>query len=196
MDAEFEPRRRLSPAQAARFAGLAVIGGVSGYFLGRAADLPRDLPWDDGLAFIMGAALLTMAILVVIALLFRPSAVPKGTGLVQVLVFALAGLMFLAPMLATEWVSPQTVFAGVVAAFLIQTVGNVIAWRRSDEMMRRIMTETATVAFWGLQSAFFLYAVAERLGLIAPVSAWGMAGILMALYLISSIVPSMRRGIA
>jgi hypothetical protein len=62
-------------------------------------------------------------------------------------------------------------------------------------MMRRVMTETSTIAFWGLQSAFFLYAAAERMALIQPVSAWGMTGILMTVYLFSSIVPAFRRGL-
>lgn len=196
MAVEFETRQTSPVVKGLMFAGLAVLGGVLGHLFARYTDLQTDMSWDDGLAVLMGAALLTMSLLVVVTLVFKPSAVPKGTGVVQFIVFALAGLMFLAPIFATGFVSAEVVFAGVVAAFLIQTVANVIAWRQSDEMMRRLMTETSTIAFWGLQSAFFLYAVAERLGLIAPISAWGMAGVLMAVYLISSVVPSMRRGIA
>jgi hypothetical protein len=46
-----------------------------------------------------------------------------------------------------------------------------------------------------LQTALFLYAGAERLGLVETVSGWGLIGILMAVYLLAAIVASARRGI-
>jgi len=57
------------------------------------------------------------------------------------------------------------------------------------------MAETSAMAFWALQTALFLYAAAERLGLVGTISGWGLTGILMAVYLIASIVASARRGI-
>lgn len=128
-------------------------------------------------------------------LVTRPSAIPRGCGLLQIVVFALAGAMFLAPMYAPAIVSPDLVFAGIVVLFLVQTAANVLLWRRADEMLRRIMGETSTIAFWALQTALFLYAAAERLGLVDTITAWGMTGILMAVYLVSSIVAAARRGI-
>ncbi|MFC5345090.1 hypothetical protein ACETK8_03680 [Brevundimonas staleyi] len=195
MSADIQPRQTSMWVKAATFGGLAVLGGVVGYLTARFTNLPDSVPWDDALAFMMGIALIVMGALVAITMVFRPAAV-VGQGGLQIVVFVLAGLMFLAPMMAPEFVAPQIVFAGVALAFALQTVANVIVWRGSDEMMRRLMTETSTIAFWGLQSAFFLYAAAERMALIQPVSAWGMAGILMAVYLVSSIVPSVRRGLA
>lgn len=196
MSIRFETRPTSPLVKAAMFVGLAVTGGVLGYSVARITDFRAGVVgWDDALAIIMGCVLLLLAVTSAITTLVRPSAIPNGSGLLQTLVFALAGLMFLAPMYPSGGIGPEWVFAGIVAAFILQTVANVLVWRRADEMLRRLMTDTSTIAFWGLQSAFFLYAAAERLDLIAPVSAWGMAGILMVVYLVSSIVPSMRRGL-
>lgn len=197
MAVEFETRRMSLPVRIAGFCVLAAVGGVLGYLFAHFADFNRDtVPWDDAVAYVMGLVLILLGGMVGLTMFTKPAAIPRGTGGVQILVLVLGGVMFLAPMVATAWVSPAAVFAGMVALFAVQTVGNVIAWRRSDEMMRRVMADTSVIAFWGLQCAFFFYAAAERLGLIAPVSPWGLAGVLMAVYLIASIVPTMRRGIA
>ena len=196
MATRFETRPTSLLTKLLMFAGLAVLGGLFGYGAAQITDLEAAaLSWDDSLALAIAFGLLTIAALSGVTMIVKPSAIPPGCGLLQIVVFALAGLMFLAPIVAPATIPPALVFAGIVAAFAIQTVANVIVWRRADEMMRRVMTDTSTIAFWGLQSVFFLYACAERLALIQPISAWGMAGILMAVYLISSIVPSVRRGL-
>lgn len=196
MAADIEARRVSLPVRILGFCALAVLGGIAGYLFAHFTDFNRDtVPWDDALAYLIGFILIALGAMVGLTLVTRPGAIPHGTGGVQILVLVLGGLIFLAPMTATAWVGPDVVFAGMVALFLVQTIGNVIAWRRSDEMMRRVMADTSVIAFWGLQCAFFFYAAAERLGLIAPVSSWGLAGVLMAVYLVASIVPSMRRGL-
>ncbi len=93
-------------------------------------------------------------------------------------------------------IAPDMVFGGIVLLLAIQTVANVMLWRRADEMLRQVMAETSAIAFWALQTALFLYAAAERLGLVETISAWALTGILMAVYLLSSIVASARRGIS
>lgn len=196
MAVQFETRPVSLPVKIAGFGALAALGAVSGYLFAQAMDFSREtMGWDDALAYVLGFGMIVMGAMIALTMVVKRDAIPRGTGVVQIVVFVMAGLMFLAPMMATAWVSPAVVFAGIVALFAIQTVGNVIAWRRSDEMMRRVMTETSTIAFWGLQSAFFLYAAAERMGLIQPVSAWGLTGVMMTVYLVSSIVPSFRRGL-
>ncbi|MGV3579979.1 hypothetical protein [Brevundimonas sp.] len=196
MAVQFESRPVSLPVKIAGFCALAALGGAFGYALAHVTDFSREtVSWDDALAYTLGFSLIALGAMVGLTMVVKRDAVPKGTGMVQIVVFVLAGLMFLAPMVAIDWVSPAVAFAGIVALFAVQTVGNVIAWRRSDEMMRRVMTETSTIAFWGLQSAFFLYAAAERMALIQPISAWGLTGVMMTVYLVSSIVPSFRRGL-
>jgi hypothetical protein len=178
------------------FFGLAAVGGVAGYVSVQLSHMEAmSGGWADRLALAMAFALLTVAILSAVTLVVRPSSIPKGCGILQVVVFALAGLMFLAPIYASDFVRADLVFTAIVAVFALQTVANVLLWRRADEMMRRVMAETSMMAFWALQSALFLYAAAERLGLVESITAWGMIGILMAVYLVSSIVAAARRGL-
>lgn len=178
------------------YAGLAILGAGFGYLTIELSHLEEATgTWADSLALSVASALLIVAILSAVTLVVRPSSIPKGCGLLQVAAFALAGLMFLAPMYAPAFVRPDIVFGAIVAVFALQTVANVLLWRRADEMLRRVMSETSTIAFWALQTALFLYAAAERLGLIESITAWGMTGILMSVYLVSSIIAAARRGI-
>ncbi len=175
---------------------LAGVGALTGYGLANALEGNRDMPWADSLALAMAVALIAIGFLSAITLVRRPGVMPRGCGVLQVLVFVLAGVMFLAPMYASALASPGLVFGGIVVLLAVQTVANVIVWRRADEMLRQVMAETSAMAFWALQTALFLYAAAERLGMVNTISGWGLIGILMAVYLIASIVATARRGIA
>lgn len=175
-------------------AALAGLGAATGYILANTADLGA-LPWDDALALLMGVSLIAIGVISIGVMFTRPSSVPKGCGVLQITVMLLAGALFLAPMFATDWLSPDMVFAGVVVLLVIQSAANLMLWRAADEMLRRVMWETSAMAFWALQLALFVYAAAERLGLIEGVSAWGMTGVMMGVYLIASMIASARRGI-
>lgn len=175
-------------------AALAGLGAATGYILANTADLGA-LPWDDALALLMGVSLIAIGVISIGVMFTRPSSVPKGCGVLQITVMLLAGTMLLAPMFATDWLSPDMVFAGVVVLLVIQSAANLMLWRAADEMLRRVMWETSAMAFWALQLALFVYAAAERLGLIEGVSAWGMTGVMMGVYLIASMIASARRGI-
>lgn len=192
-----EPLAFSHPSLAVKILGglvLAGVGAVTGYGLATAIQ-DRGMSWPDSLALAMAVALIAIATLSAGAMVLRPTTAPKGCGVLQVVVFLLAGAMFLAPMYAPAMASPNMVFGGLVLLLAVQTAANVLLWRRADEMLRRIMTETATLAFWVLQSALFLYAAAERLGLVEGVPAWGMLGVLMSVYLVASIIAAARRGV-
>lgn len=175
-------------------AALAGLGAATGYTLANIADL-GSLPWDDALALLMGVSLVAIGVISIGVMATRPATVPKGCGVLQITVMLLAGTLFLAPIFATDWLEPELVFAGIVVLLVLQSVANLMLWRAADEMLRRVMWETSALAFWALQLALFVYAAAERLGLIVSISAWGMTGIMMGVYLIASIVVSARRGI-
>lgn len=172
---------------------LAGVGALCGYGLAQVFD-PANTTWPDALATAMAVALIAVGLMSTIVLFTRPSTIPKGCGVLQIAVFLLAGVMFLLPMYAPESIAPDMVFGGIVLLLAIQTVANVMLWRRADEMLRQVMADTSAIAFWALQTALFLYAAAERLGLVDTISAWAMMGILMAVYLLASIVASARRG--
>lgn len=173
---------------------LGLAGAVIGALIGRATAM-EELPWDDGLNLLVAAILLGSSAGMAFVMARRPSTVPKGCGVLQITVTALAGVMLLIPLYATRWLSADVAFLALLVVLAVQTVANVLLWRRADEMLRSIMVETGSLAFWSLQLALFVYAVAERLGLISGVTAWGMIGVMMGVYLLASIVISARRGI-
>jgi hypothetical protein len=187
------------PQSLAMKIGMAVVLGGVGALCGYGmAQMFKDegAPWPDVLAVAMAVALIAVGLMSAVVLATRPSTVPRGCGVLQIAVFLLAGVLFLAPMYAPAIATPDVVFGAVVVLLAIQTVANIMLWRRADEMLRQVMAETSAMAFWALQTALFLYAAAERLGLVDTISGWGLTGILMAVYLLASIVASARRGIS
>jgi hypothetical protein len=171
-------------------AGGAVVGGWIGHSFEAGG-----LPWDDALALLMGAMLIMLGGAMAVVMATRPSSVPKGCGVLQIVVSALAGVMLLLPLFALEWLSADVVMIAIVVLLVAQSAANWLLWKRADELLRRVMWETSALAFWALQLALFLYAAAERLGLISGVTAWGMIGILMTVYLLASVIVTARRGI-
>ncbi|WP_029415136.1 hypothetical protein [Brevundimonas bacteroides] len=194
MMSEIQDRPRSLAAKVGLTVVLAGVGAFCGYGM---AQLFKDhgAPWPDVLAVAMAVALIAIGLMSAIVLFTRPSTIPKGCGVLQIAVFLLAGVMLLLPMYAPAAIAPDVVFGGIVLLLATQTVANVMLWRRADEMLRQVMAETSAIAFWALQTALFLYAAAERLGMVDSISAWALMGILMAVYLLASIVASARRGI-
>jgi hypothetical protein len=143
----------------------------------------------------MAAAMIGIGVLSAFVVATRPSDVPKGCGILQVIVMLLAGVMFLLPIFGTARATPDVVFGAIAVLLAAQSVANLMLWRAADEMLRRVMLETSALAFWAVQLGLFVYAAAERLGLIGTITGWGLTGMLMGVYFIASIVASARRGI-
>ncbi len=185
------------PPFALRILGIALLAG-SGAVVGAAVThlvLNQDMPWEDGVALTAAGALVAMAIAGGVIMAMRPSSVPKGCGLLQIVVLILAAAMFVLPIYGGSWLGADTVFALVLGLMVAQTAANVMLWNRADEMLRRIMAETAAMAFVACQGGLFVYAAAERLGLVGAVSTWGLIGIVMWVYLLASSLAAARRGI-
>jgi len=187
-----------SPSLAARILTIALLaagGGATGFAL--AWVVPEvGSGWEDTLALGVGTIPLAIAAMVALTLLTRRGSQGiKGCGGLQMLVMALAGVMMLLPMFGARFLPPALVMALLLALLIVQSAANLLLWRRADEMLRRIMSETSTLAFWALQTALFVYAAAERLGLVQGVTAWGMIGILMGVYFVASAIAAARRGI-
>lgn len=189
-----EPRPSLA-RKALMFAVLAGLGGLFGFAIATFTDgvLTR---WEDEVALLMAVILGAVGVIGGVMTVVRPSRVPKGCGVLQTVVMLLAAVLFLLPMLGTRLASPEVVFGAVVALLVVQSVANLMLWRAADEMLRRVMAETSALAFWAIQLALFLYAAAERLGLVQTISAWGLIGILMGVYFVASMIAAARRGIA
>jgi hypothetical protein len=173
---------------------LALVGAGVGYLVGGQLAI-EDLSWDDALALVIAALLLATGVVMAVMVALRSPKLPGGCGVLQAVVMMIAGVLMLAPMWGSAVMAPDMVFVGLVVLSVVQSVANLLLWRRADEMLRRVMVETSALAFWASQMALFLYAAAERLGLTGGVSAWGMMAVLMTIYLLASTVASMRRGL-
>ena len=194
MNTSLEAPRPSLLRKAALFVVLAVLGGAFGYAFATLTDgvLTR---WEDELAVIMAAATIGIGVITAFVVATRPSQVPRGCGVLQVVVMLLAGTLFLLPVFGPAWTTPEVVFGAVLLLLAVQSGANLMLWRNADEMLRRVMLETSALAFWAVQLGLFVYAAAERLGLIGTITGWGLTGMLMGIYFIASIVASARRGI-
>ena len=173
---------------------LAGFGAATGFAVATLAE-SQAMAWSDEVALVMAMGLLAMAIASVVVMAVRPASVPKGCGVLQIATLLLASAMFLLPIYGGQFATADVVFGAVIVLLVIQTVTNVMLWNKADEMLRRIMAETGAMAFFACQGALFVYAAAERLGLIGTITGWGLTGMLMGVYFIASIVASARRGI-
>lgn len=187
-------RTRFDWRKASLALGLALTGGVVGFIFAR---FTKDLTlgWEDGLAVLVGLACLLSGLAAVVAIRVRPRHVPTGCAWMQVATLVLAGVLLLLPMLAPPSWPAWAVFAVVALLLVLQTAANLVFWRMADELFRRVIVETGAVCFWVLQAILFLYAAAERLGLVATVSGWGLMGLMMAAYVLFSCWVSLRRGV-
>ena len=173
---------------------LAGLGGAFGYGAATLTDGAL-ASWEDELAVVMAAAMIGVAAITAFIVARRPADVPRGCGILQVIVMLLAAAMFLLPVFGSAWATPDVVFGVVLLLVAVQSAANLMLWRTADEMLRRVMLETSALAFWSLQLGLFIYAAAERLGLVGTVTAWGLMGILMGVYFIASAVAAARRGL-
>jgi hypothetical protein len=173
---------------------LAGLGGVFGYGAATLTDGSLS-SWEDELAVVMAAAMTGVGLITAFMVARRPADIPKGCCILQVIVMLLAAAMFLLPVFGPALASPEMVFAAVLLLVVVQSAANLMLWRTADEMLRRVMLETSALAFWSLQLALFIYAAAERLGLVGTITAWGLMGILMGVYFIASAVAAARRGL-
>lgn len=194
MNASLDAPRPSFLRKAGAVALLAGLGGVFGY--GAATLTDGSLAsWEDELAVLMAAAMTGVAVITAFIVARRPADVPRGCGILQVVVMLLAAAMFLLPVFGAAWASPEMVFGAVLLLVAVQSAANLMLWRTADEMLRRVMLETSALAFWALQLGLFIYAAAERLGLVGTITSWGLMGILMGVYFIASAIAAARRGL-
>jgi hypothetical protein len=193
----------------------ALLGGGFGYAVGHLMKSSSirlgDLAWSDLVAMTLGASLIGIGAIAAAATVVRklratiiePTAGRPMTPAIarfyrlQALVLVLAGVMLLLPVAGLVRDAGASVrmelFALVVLMFGLQTYGNLLIWRRSDEFLRKIIADTGAVCFWVLQGALFLWAAGEHLSLLPRLSSWDAVAILMLVYSVASVSISLRR---
>lgn len=198
--------------------GFGLAMGVVGYLFGRLI-LPDligpdaldgvDVRWSDVLAALTGIALMIGAgAVMVISLnprrlgrmygMDEPASAEEGRqARFQAAVMGFSGLILLLPIVfALAGLAGGVAMGLIVLLLVVHTVLNVKVWRGVDELLRRTTLEAAAATFFLGQGLLFLWAAAERLGVLAPLTAWDIYAVLMTLYLFVSAVASARRGLA
>jgi hypothetical protein len=204
--------RRLVQSLGRALVGAAVGAGACLLLLTR---LP-DLQWADVLVLISALVCAISAVVLLFASFDRkalsrtlkvegdPTAEEIRGARLQAGLLALTGLLIVAPIAVEAFVgvggagpsAPAAFYAALLLAFALQSIGNWTLWRSGDEMVRRLILESGGLTFWVLQAALFLYAAAERLGLVPSATAWDMFAVTMAAYLLATCAVSLRRNLA
>ncbi|ESQ74977.1 hypothetical protein [Asticcacaulis sp. AC402] len=203
------------PALWKRFALIAVMAGSGalvgfggGRFLKTSAS---DRPWSDELSLVIALALCGLGVLTLISRGIEPlgclitqsdskrlEPLMKRLLWLQGLTLVLAGLVLGAVPLLSKAAIENGMAIGLYAVlalvFAAQSGVNLLLWRHGDEFHRRTMLETGAVNFWVLQGALFLWAAAERLSLVPPLSSWDLMTVTMAVYLVLSSYIAWRLG--
>jgi hypothetical protein len=115
----------------------------------------------------------------------------------QAVVMVLAGVLLALPifgasLFATNLQHREFYFIGIATLFAVQTVYNFRLWRVSDEFIRGAMTTTAALTFAIGQGGLFLWAAAEHMSLVKPVSTWDLLLNMMLLYIFVGALVSVR----
>ncbi|MCY1648249.1 hypothetical protein OVA11_14610 [Caulobacter sp. SL161] len=202
----------------------AVLAAPLGYLFGgylvsleeAGAAASVDLSWSDVLAVALAAMMALTGLITLLTSFSRralgrqinPEEVRPATPAQAVFyaqngfVLILAGVMMATPVMVPLVFAPlspmiaSAAMAGLIALLLIQTVGNIAIWVRSDEFMRRAMGESAAVSFAILQGLLFLWAAGEKLGLLPHLTLWDATSVMMAAYLVIGLFITWRRGLA
>ena len=192
-----------------------VVGYGVGYVLAKvvfpdAGPLPDlNLRWSDAVAAVAAVSLVIGAAAVLMVSLDPArlgrmyklegpaSAEETAQARLQSVVMGLSGVILLLPVIfELAGLTPVIALTIVVLLLALHTVLNLKVYREIDELWRRAVMEAGTITFFVGQVALFLWAAAERLGVVPPITAWDVYAVLMALYLCISVIVSARRGLA
>jgi hypothetical protein len=219
MNSQKTGTRRTSTLVALSVAG-ACFGLVTGWGVGHFIknSQVKDLSWSDLLALTLAAVLLGIGLATSVlastrrgqAILANPRSpdYSRPVSRAQAVFFGLqggvlllAGAMLATPVIVMQTQAPLPPKWGLLSlwalglSFAIQTALNIAVWRRSDEVFRRVISESGAATFWLFQGVFFLWAAGEKLRMLPAVSSWDLVVVIMALYLSASVVVSYRRGL-
>lgn len=197
----------------------APIGGVAGYFVGRALKRGSIVPLLDWTLADLFSLLIALTLLISAGYaawattsrkrwnemvekqpadaVVDPAAIASGRR--QAWVAALAGILMLTPPIAAHAGLAMEGRAAIAIALgcLLAVQGwiNWGLWRDGDELTRTVIAQTGALCFWVLQLGLFIWAALTRLNLVADVDSWALMTVMMAAYLIVSVTISVRRGL-
>lgn len=169
----------------------------------------KAIRWSDALALVVGAALVLGSLWALYVSLDArrlgrmydlegdASAEETAVARFQAAVMGFSGVLLALPIgFSLAGVSPVLGVGALALLVALHTVMNVRVYRQADELLRRVVMETAAVTFFAGQLVLFLWAAAERLGAAPAITAWDIYAVLMTLYLAASLWISVRRALA
>lgn len=193
-----------------------ILGGLAGAGAVRLLETLhvslKGMPWSDFMAFLLGLMFFVLGAITMAVSASRKylaqeiqsedKTMPATNEEVrsfrlQGLTLLLAGVMLLALVAApgTLKTHPDAnigIFGTIVVLFVAQSFVNYRIWMESDEFVRAMMLQLATMTFWIVQSGIFLWAAAEHLHLVRAATSWEIANVLFFCYLIVSFVVAIR----
>ena len=202
--------------QVLRALGGGVVGAILGYsmieLLVQLRVPFKSLSWSDLLATVVSLAFFGMGAVMLVLSTSRKRVAESlgdcdasfpatndevGYFRLQGVTLGLAGVMLLLPILSLGRLKEipggsVSIFAAIVALFVVQTIANIRIWQISDEFYRGLMLQMGAITFAVGQAALFLWAAAEYLHLVHALSSWQTINLLMASYLVVSAVLGIR----
>ena len=183
----------------AAIGAVTLFGAAVGYGVGALARGESAVSGADATALVLASAMAGQGA-VQLAISLRGRRRGRSIMRLQAIALALSAAMLATPPAAAAFAGDaprglaQALMAGLVAGLVGLSAVNIAIWRQADEFLRKLIVETAAASFWLLQALLFVQAAGERLGLLGPVSAWSGVVVLMSVYLIASLLISVRAG--
>ena len=155
-------------------AAVAIVGATEMILPPRSV---RMLGWEEMLTTFIGVWLLACIPISLMRWVVVPEARIKGLLANALISMAVGGLSLILPVLSEGRIDPALAFG----LFLILCLGLLVISlrmnRKSDELMRRYNSDASAISYAVMLGAFSIYAAGEYLGVIDPISPWGLVGI-------------------
>jgi hypothetical protein len=149
-------------------------GAIMIVFAGPAPSAPA---WEDILTTFVGAWLIGCIPISLMRWVAAPEARIDGALGSGLLTMAVGGASLVLPVLSQGRIDSSIAFVLVLGLFAVQAIISLIMHWKADEMMRQYNAESSAIGATVLVGAFSIYAAGEYLGVIGPVSPWGLVGI-------------------
>ncbi len=173
---------------------VSIGGGVGGAYL-LLPLIKAHAPWEDVVSVFLGAWLIAIVPIGELRRAALPGIGFDGLRIAGAVSSILTGLILMSPVIVPPSVDRTWLYAAAAVITLISIVISLQMNKKIDELLRAISRETSVIALIACQAGLFLYAFANRLGLVHEVTPWGLYLIGMAVYYASAFVVIFRRGL-
>jgi hypothetical protein len=133
-----------------------------------------DKTWEELFALALGTGMLIMVPIALLRWFMAPQMRMSGGLVMPMITMALGGVSLLVIVLGPGMIGVPAAFGLSVVILIASLVTNWLTLKRMDELMKRLNSEASEKTFFIGSSALVIYAAAEYMGLVQPVSALGL----------------------